>query len=346
MRKVFIAGGTGMLGAQTALALAKEGIKVVVSSRKKKDKTGDMLMAASDLIEVAKVDLKDSATLKSVYEAHNFDGVVFLAQTHQHALSREMANQIYPILTDCLEYARQTKVKRFVFGSSIAIYGGCMPPFDEQQTFSTSVPVNPIGVKFEASVKRVLETIALDYGQPFEFGLSILPENRPQDYYDFEVVSLRSSAMFGPGYYALGSPLGVGAHFAAGRLDKFEGYIGYAGLAMEDLWPGAAKIPTSYVKDNADCIKIALLADTIPNPIYNICSGFPCDAPLQYDALIEAAPHIKDSIGVVREMLPADIDLDLGFNNSLFRQDFGWTPKYTLTSALEEYIAYLKDNPI
>lgn len=64
MNKVFIAGGTGFLGAAIAQNFADAGIEVVVSSRKKQDATGDWLEAYSQLIKVAKVDLLDAATLK------------------------------------------------------------------------------------------------------------------------------------------------------------------------------------------------------------------------------------------------------------------------------------------
>ena len=49
-------------------------------------------------------------------------------------------------------------------------------------------------------------------------------------------------------------------------------------------------------------------------------------------------------------MLVAPDDLvgagpDLGFNGDLFAEDFGWRSPYTLESAFEDYLAWLKSHP-
>ncbi len=345
MDKVFIAGGTGMLGAAAAQAFANEGVQVVVSSRKEKDPTGERLETSSDLIQLERVDLLDGEAVAAIYAKHKFDGVVFLAQTHQLARSRDTVNQIYPILINCLEYARKAGVKRFVFGSSLAIYGGAEPSMNEQTKFSMRVNGSGMIVKYEIAVKRATEIIALDYGQEFQFGLSVLPGDKPSSKHELEVVALRSSMMFGPGYYAMGSPLGVGAHVAAGRLPTFKGHLGYGGVPVERLWAATAPIPASYVKDNADCIKTAMLADTLKNYIYNICSGFPCNARAQFDALLSAVPDCADRMGITRDEI-RDKTYDRGFNGDLFAQDFGWKSSYSLESALVDYIEWLKDHPL
>lgn len=345
MDKVFVAGGTGMLGAETALALANAGVDVVVSSRKDKDPTGDRLEQASSRIKVEKLDLVDGDAIAALYKKHQFTGVVFLAQTHQFARTRDEANQIYPILINCLEHARKNGVKRFILGSSLAIYGGEDPPISEDVKFPTRVGESATLVKFEITVKRVLENIALDYGQPFQQGMSIVQGETPFSQHELEVAALRSPMMFGPGYYAMGSPLGVGAHVAAGNIPMFKGHIGYANLPVEMLWAVAAPVPSSYVKVNADCIKTAIMADALKGYVYNIGGGFPCNARKQFDALMEAAPGCADRMGITREELP-DEDHNMGFDSGLFAKDFDWTPNYTLESSLADYIAWLKDNKI
>ncbi|MEP3050860.1 MAG: NAD(P)-dependent oxidoreductase [Erythrobacter sp.] len=345
MDKIFIAGGTGMLGAATAEAFADAGVQVVVSSRKDTDPIGDRLQAYSDLISVARLDLAKRDQVQALFEAESFDGVVFLAHTHQFAETREQANAIYPMLLDSLELARQTDVKRFILGSSIAIYGDCGIPYGEDRTFAMRVGESPTLVKFEITVKRVLELLALDYGQPFQRGMSVPPSDPPFTQHELEVITLRSPMMFGPGYYALGSPMGVGAHVAAGRIPMFKGHPGYAGLTVEQLWPIACPIPASYVKNNGDCIKTAMLADKLQNHIYNISSNFDCNARTQFDALVAAAPDCVDRMGISRDDLP-DESHDIGFDSGLFAKDFGWSPKFDLEAALADYIGWLKDHPI
>ncbi|MEM6832100.1 MAG: NAD(P)-dependent oxidoreductase [Pseudomonadota bacterium] len=349
MDKVFIAGGTGMLGAATARAFAAAGTPVVVSSRKASDPIGEALTADSDLISVEQVDLLDGQSTHALFAKHQFTGMVMVVHTHQYAKTRDKNNEIYPITLNLLEGARKHGVKRVVFGGSMAVYGGLMPPLTETVAFPPEVAAaapaeEQLMLKFEVATKRALEIMVLDYGQPFQMGLSVPPGTEKPEPHELEVVVLRAPMMFGPGYQALGSPIGVAVHVAAGRIPAFKGYLGYGGAAMDAFWAGLAAIPTNYVKDNAECIQVAMAAETLPRRIYNIDSGFSRSPRDQLAALVAAVPDCADRIGLRPEELP-QAPFDLGYNGSLFQQDFGWTSKYTLQSALEEYVGWLKDHP-
>ncbi|MEO1035994.1 MAG: NAD(P)-dependent oxidoreductase [Pseudomonadota bacterium] len=349
MDKVFIAGGTGMLGAATARALAAAGTEVVVSSRKDHDSVGEQLAAESELISVARVDLLDAESVATLFAQHAFTGMVMVVHTHQYARTRDKNNEIYPITINCLETARKHGVKRVVIGGSMAVYGGLMPPFAESVAFppEVSAPTDAdegVVLKFEVATKRALEIIALDYGQDFQMGLSVPPGTEKPEPHELEVVILRAPMMFGPGYQALGSPLGIAAHVAAGRLPHFKGQIAYGGVPVEQLWPALAPIPTNYVKDNAACIQIAMGAQQLPRHIYNISSGFPCSPRAQLQALLAVVPERAEQFGLDPADLP-DASIDVGFNGSLFESDFGWRSTYSLESAFADYIAWLKQHP-
>jgi len=349
VNKIFIAGGTGMLGAATARAFAAKGTRVVVSSRKEPDPVGELLAAESNLIEFGRVDLLDADRLQDLFEHHAFDGVVMAVHTHQYARTRDKSNDIYPIVLGCLETARKQGVKRVIFGGSMAVYGGLEPPFSENLRFPAEVTAasaadEGVMLKFEVAAKRALEIIALDYGQNFQMGLSVPPGTRKPEPHELEVAVLRAPMMFGPGYRALGSPLGIAAHVAAGRLPRFKGHRGYGGLPVERLWSALAAIPANYVKDNAECIRIAMSAETLKHSIYNISSGFPCSPRAQLEALLSVAPDCADRIGLAPEDLPGT-QVDLGFNGDLFEQDFGWTSPYTLEAAFADYFGWLKIHP-
>ena len=348
MEKVFIAGGTGMLGAATARSFASKGVEVVVSSRKEHDPIGQQLQSESDLIAVEKVDLLDLESVRAVFGKHNFSGVVMVMHTHQYALTRDKNNEIYPIVLNCLETARKTGVKRVVFGGSIAVYGGLTPPFVEGRDFPPEVSAaskqdESVMKKFEVATKRALELIVLDYGQDFQMGLSIPPGSAKPEPHELEVVILRAPMMFGPGYQALGSPLGVAAHFAAGKLPNFKGHIGYGGAPIEAIWAGLNAMPVSYVKDNADCIQTAMMAEHLPNRIYNVSGGFSTSPRDQLRALIAACPGIEDRIGIAPEDLP-EPTVDLGYYTGLFERDFGWQSPYSLETAFTDYIDWLRQH--
>ena len=349
MGKVFIAGGTGMLGAATARAFAAAGTDVVVSSRKTDDPVGRQLEAESDLIKVEKVDLIDLESVQAVFARHDFTGMVMVVHTHQYARTRDKNNEIYPITLNLLETARKRGVKRVVYGGSMAVYGGLTPPFTEDTMFPPLVAAatsadERVMIKFEVATKRALELIILDYGQDFQMGLSVPPGTAKPEPHELEVVVLRAPMMFGPGYQALGSPLGVAAHVAAGNIDRLKGYIGYGAAPIELLWHGLSMMPVNYVKDNASCIQIAMSAPELKHNIYNISSEFEPGPKAQMRALLDVAPEAADRFGLTPDDLP-DAAPDLGFNSARFKEDFGWTPPYTLETALADSIEWLRDHP-
>ncbi len=338
-----------MLGAATARAFAAVGTAVVVSSRKDFDEVGEQLQKESELIEVERADLRDAAQVQALFAKHQFTGMVMLVHTHQYAKTRDKNNEIYPITINCLETARKNGVKRVVFGGSMAVYGGLVPPFDEAATFPPEVN-DPSGaddrvmLKFEVATKRALEIIALDYGQDFQMGLSVPPGTEKPEPHELEIAILRAPMMFGPGYQALGSPLGIAAHVAAGRLPSFKGQIAYGGVPVEHLWAGLASMPVNYVKHNAECIQVAMAAVTLKNKIYNISSGFSRSPRAQLEALLKVAPDCAERMGVAPEELP-DQTRDLGFDGSRFERDFGFKPSHNLEEAFREYVDWLREHP-
>jgi nucleoside-diphosphate-sugar epimerase len=307
------------------------------------------LEAESDLIKVERVDLLDAASVDRVFAKHAFTGMVMVVHTHQYAQTRDKNNEIYPITLNLLETARKHGVKRVVYGGSMAVYGGLTPPLTEDVTFppivrgATSADER-VMLKFEVATKRALELIILDYGEGFQMGLSVPPGTPKPEPHELEVVILRAPMMFGPGYPALGSPLGVAAHVAAGKIPRLQGYLGYGGAPIEHLWAGLAMMPVNYVKDNAACIQMAMHAPKLKRSIYNICSGFTRSPREQLKALVKVAPDAADRFGISPDDLP-EASADLGFNGTLFEQDFGWKSTYTLESAFADYVSWLEDHP-
>lgn len=273
--------------------------------------------------------------------------MLFTAQTHQAAQTRVKAYEIFPILLNCLEIARSNKVKRFIFGGSMAVYSqDPSEPQNEQFRFPPQV-TEPAAAKFEIAVKRAMEIIALDYGQPFQGGMSAPVSTEKTAPHELEVAVLRSPIMFGPrqSFWESACPLGIGAHFAAGKIDDFKGRTGFMNLPIEHLWPLTSMAPSAYVKDAADCFRVVMMADKLKHQIYNVFGGTPYNPRLQFEAFVRAAPHCADRLGITAEDLP-DATHDSTFNGQLLEQDFGWKPKFTLEAAMVDYIGWLKDHPI
>ncbi|MEM9401267.1 MAG: NAD(P)-dependent oxidoreductase [Pseudomonadota bacterium] len=352
MKRVLLAGGTGFVGLNAARAFSERGVSVVLTSRKRFDQAGEALASDNELIGIEYVNLQDSAEVFDLYCRHQFDGLVFLAHTHQYARSRAANNAIYPILLNCLEGARSTGVRRLVLASSKAIYGGLNPPFDERATFPAKVSYKgtmvdklklPRFPEFETTVKRTVEMIAFDYSIPLPASTSGLAG--ASEKIAMDVVSLRFPLQWGPGYTAMGNQFSLVAHTAAGRIDSLKGRTGYLGLPITEFWNLLSGSPTSNVKDSASAIVTTMLADTLPNSIYNVCSGFSHIAREQLEAVYKIAPYARDAIGIDPGELDADGIPDNGFNSNLLCSDFGWQPAHeSFDEAFSEYLAWLKVN--
>ncbi len=345
MSEILIVGGTGFLGSNTARAFADAGIPVVVTSRKRYDPVAEDLKAESSLITVERVDCSRASEVFDLFSRYNFRGVMLSAQVHQYAVTRAANNATYEITFNCMDAAVATGVKRFVLVSSIVVYQGLNAPFKEDVAFPVEVsheigPFNALRVpKFEVVMKRVVEQIVLDYGTPMEMGSSLVDAKRRP--HQLEVVALRMPTMFGPRYSIMGSPISHAMHAAAGK-GGMDG-LGYLNVPVKMLWDLISLVPLGYTKDCASAVKTVMEAETLPNRIYNVSSGFDTSPRAQLEAVYRVAPKSREVIGMKLEDL-VESHVDIGFNSDLLKKDFGWRSVYTLDSALEDYLSWLKNH--
>ena len=144
----------------------------------------------------------------------------------------------------------------------------------------------------------------------------------------------------------MGNPFSLVAHAAAGRIDSLQGRTGYLGLPIHDFWNLMSGSQSSYVKDSASAIVTTMLADSLPHPVYNVCSGFDDIARNQLEAVYRIAPDARDRIGIDPEQLDGEGIPDNGFNANRLKADFDWEPAHaSFEAAFEEYIAWLREHP-
>ncbi|MEM9403845.1 MAG: NAD(P)-dependent oxidoreductase [Pseudomonadota bacterium] len=350
MAKVLIAGGTGFVGMNAARMFAAAGVPVVITSRKRRDASGEALAAENALVSIEYLNLERGAEVFELLSRHRFTGMVMLAHAHQYARTRAASNAIYPMTLNCLEAARLTGVQRIVLASSKAIYGGLKPPFNEDARFPMKVSYAgtveeelklPHVPEFETTVKRAVELMAFDYSIPMPAptsGLQAATEEKAMD-----VVALRFPIQWGPGYSAMGNPFSLVTHAAAGRIDSLAGRTGYFGSSVVDLWNQFSGAPTSFVRDSASAVTTAMLADSLPHPVYNVSSGFHESAREQLELLYGLVPDSRQRIGIDPEDLAAEAKPDVGFNADRLNKDFGWVPAHrTIGDAYEEYLSWLQ----
>ena len=114
-------------------------------------------------------------------------------------------------------------------------------------------------------------------------------------------------------------------------------------LPIVPLWNVFSEAPTVFIKDSASAIVTVMQAETLPNRIYNVSSGFTTSPRKQLETLYSVAPESRKRIGIALEDL-CESHPDLGFNADRLTADYGWAPSYTMESAFEAYIAWLQDH--
>src|SRR6202158_136059 len=117
MPEILITGGGGLVGLNTARALAAEGTSVVITARHGHDRIENALGDRRDLVTVEPVELARSGEVLDLFSRYNFHAVIHAAQAHQHAQTRTSNRANYDLIFNCLEAAEASAVKRFLLWS-------------------------------------------------------------------------------------------------------------------------------------------------------------------------------------------------------------------------------------
>jgi UDP-glucose 4-epimerase len=362
MSQILITGGGGLVGLNTARALAAEGTSVVITARHGHDRIENALGDFRELVTIEPVELARGGEVRDLFSRYNFDAVIHAAQAHQHAQTRTSNRANYDMIFNCLETAEARGVKRLVLVSSIAVYGGVAPPFVENTRFPVQATIDdhpdamgaftaPDGSRalalpaFEVSVKRSLERIALDYAAPWQMGGSAtVHANQKLNQHLLDVAVLRIPTQFGPGYKEMGSPISRAVHTVAGKGNLMAG-AGYMGVPLSQLWSVISVSPLTYVRDTANALMRMIHADALPHRIYNLSSGYTTSAREQLLTLYRIRPDAARQVNLDPEMLRAQPYPSNGYNADLLTRDTGWCPQYTFEEALEDYLKWLSEHP-
>lgn len=163
--KILVTGGAGYIGSHTCIALHEAGYDIVVydnlsnSSHEAMNRVSNLI---GQPIEFIKGDIRDSESLKKVFTAHQFFGVIHFAGLK--AVGESVAkplmyynNNVSGTIT-LLEVMAEYNVKRLVFSSSATVYGDPETlPIDEGFPRSCT---NPYG-QSKLVVEHILEDLAV-----------------------------------------------------------------------------------------------------------------------------------------------------------------------------------------
>ncbi len=290
---VLLTGAAGLIGMAVRPALTKAGHRVVavdVTSFERPDP------------ELRRMAFEDRAGLEKLADEAEIDAIV-----HCGAISGPMMAQGEPLklvavnidaTAFLLDLARRKAMKRFVFCSSISVYGDVGPALITEAT-----PLRPTSVY--GATKVACEHLI--QGMGVEYGLS--------------GVSLRIARVYGPYRRAH-------CHLKTLIEDSEAGRSSQIPCDPDFLYHYV------YADDVAEAIRVALEAPRLPQREYNIGSGEALTM-LQLVACARIAlPNMRASLVAGEDDVP---DVQTAFDVTAIRRDLGWRPRFPIERGLAAY---------
>jgi len=163
---ILITGGAGYIGSHVAkqlLEIAKHNITILDNLSTGSQKTIDTLQSIQKF-DFVKLDLKEFEKVKEVLQKNKIDTIIHFAasivvpESVENPLKYYMNNTVNT--TNLIKQAVETKVERFIFSSTAAVYGEPLklPKGGIDETYPTD-PINPYGMSKLMS-ERVLQDAA------------------------------------------------------------------------------------------------------------------------------------------------------------------------------------------
>jgi UDP-glucose 4-epimerase len=292
--RIAIVGGTGMVGSATAARAARDGCEVTVMSRAQ---PASLPRGARWLL----ADVTQPAAIAAALEETRPEVLVHLASYLQFACDANPAEAVrvnIDGMVNVLEACRAARVRRVVFGSSIAAYG------HREDTMREDDPI-PANVGLYGMTKRVAELLGARY----------------RALHGLEFVALRYSGVIGPGE----------SHSPGMALVRHR--IKQCALGRDVRIEGASGEERVHVTHATDAAEATMRAATCKSPshlVYNVAGPDGNYVTLRefHRAVCEVAPGAGRAIwcGSARSAGLAD--------TSRARHDLAWTPNVGLHDAL------------
>jgi UDP-glucose 4-epimerase len=314
---ILVTGALGVNGAWVTRKLIDRGITPLVM-----DVRADTTLLGPDYdkrFEFVGTDFTDTAAVADLLQQRRVDCII-----HMAAIVGAAAQDPYETFrvnahgtNGLLEAARRNGVRRFVFTSSRAFYGGLEEPY----THPTYRPIREDGPSRPFQVYDVCKVASEGMGRNFAAR------------YGLEFVALRFATIFGPGKTLRHGNYGVLSRLIEEPLNGRPVRIPQGGDQQDDM---------IYVDDIAEAIVVAAQHPAPRFTEYNISRG------------VGATLH--DLAAAVRRVVP-DADIEIGpgldflglgatyagvLDNSRAAQDLGFRPRFDLTAAVEDYARQMR----
>lgn len=298
--RIAILGGTGSIGMATATQLAEQGVEVIVMSRRAP-------AALPQGVEWQHVDATDHASVRKALAEAKANRVVHLAALLQFA-SQQDPHEAARLNVDgtrhVLEACRSLRIRRVIFGSSIAVYGQRSDLMRETDELAP-----------DASLYGITKQLAEVLGE------------RSRLHHGLQFVALRYSGIFGGGK-------ATSAGMAQVRERIFDCVSG-ADVQIEGA-SGEERVHLTHVRDAAAATCAAVLAEkSPPHSAYNVAG--PAG---NYVSLRELHALVREMVpGAGRAIWSSQLARSAGpVDTSRIERDLGWRPTISLRDGLRDVL--------
>ena len=163
MSNILVTGGAGFIGSHLANRLNNENNVVVVDNL-----SGGFLQNLNSDVKLVRGDITNFEMIDDLFERNNFDYVFHMAAYASEGLSHYVRKLNYNVnvmgSVNLINASVKNKIKKFIFASSIAVYGEqSITPFSE---FTKPQPIDPYGVSkycIELDLQAAQQMFGLNY---------------------------------------------------------------------------------------------------------------------------------------------------------------------------------------
>jgi UDP-glucose 4-epimerase len=290
---VLVTGAAGLIGMALRPILTARGHRVVAT---------DITDFGRDDLALHVMHLDDRSALEALISGRDIEAIVHCGAISGPMLAKgeplRLVSANIDVTALLLDLARQHRMQRFVYCSSISVYGNVGPA-----TITETTPLRPTSVY--GATKVACEQLIQGFGE--EYGLS--------------GVSLRIGRVYGP-YRRANCHLGSLIRDALG------------GAETAIPCDPAFIYHYVYADDVAGAVVTALEASALPRREYNVGSGEALTMLEIVEAAAPSIPRLRAKLVPGQDDVP---DVQTAFNISLIKADLGWEPAYSLPVGLAAY---------
>jgi len=290
---VLLTGAAGLIGMAVRPALESRGHRVIAS---------DVTSFGPAIPDPTFVTFDDMAGFERLIKQHKVDAIVHCGAISGPMMAKGEPLKLVAVNIDAtaalLDLARRHAMRRFVFCSSISVYGDV-----GAATITEDTPLKPTSVYGATKVacEQLIQGFVAEYG--------------------LEGVSLRIGRVYGPYRRA-------NCHLKT-LIDDAE-----AGRPTAIPCDPAFIYHYVYVDDVAEAIAVALEAPRLPQRVYNVGSGEALTMPALLDQAAVALPSLRASLVPGEDDVP---DVQTRFDVSAITRDLRWSPRFDMRAGFAAY---------